>query len=125
VEGESFRPVLEGKADRVRDVLYGVYNGGTKPGMRAIKTDGWELIKYDVLNGEVRETQLFDLSNNPHEVLKEHHDPELASRLGIHPDPGQIDLAERPENAAKRRELEALLRQEMERLDDPYLGEWQ
>ena len=42
VEGKSFRPVLEGRSDRIRDVLYGVYCGGTKPGMRAVKTDGVE-----------------------------------------------------------------------------------
>jgi choline-sulfatase len=33
-EGLSFKPVLEGRST-VRDVLYGVYNGGTKPGMRS------------------------------------------------------------------------------------------
>ena len=36
-EGVSFRPVLEGKQPTVRDVLYGVYNGGTRPGMRSVK----------------------------------------------------------------------------------------
>ena len=120
VEGKSFRPVLEGRSDRVRDVLYGVYCGGTKPGMRAVKTDGWKLIQYDVLDGDVRETQLFNLRENPLEFLAEHHDPELRSRLGISPKPGQIDLAEDPRHAAKRKELEGLLRSEMKRLGDPY-----
>ncbi|MGD9855623.1 MAG: sulfatase-like hydrolase/transferase [Planctomycetaceae bacterium] len=120
VEGKSFRAVLEGKADRVRDVLYGVYCGGTKPGMRAVKTGDWKLIKYDVLDGAVRETQLFNIAENPHEFLAEHRAAELTSLLDRHPTPEQINLADLPEYAAKRRELEDLLRTEMERLGDPY-----
>ena len=120
VEGKSFRSVLEGKAERVRDVLYGVYCGGTKPGMRAVKTDGWKLIKYDVLDGEVRETQLFDLRKNPHEFLVEHHSAELQTLLGNKPASHQVNLADSSEHAAKRKELEELLKKEMRRLGDPY-----
>ena len=68
-EGISFKPVLEGKQPTVRDVLYGVYSGGTKPGMRCVKKGDWKLIKYDVLDGTVRETQLFNLAENPDEFL--------------------------------------------------------
>lgn len=50
-EGTSFKPVLVGQKQAIRDVLYGVYNGGTKPGMRAVKKGDWKLIKYDVLDG--------------------------------------------------------------------------
>lgn len=121
VEGKSFRPVLEGKQQRVRDVLYGVYCGGTKPGMRSIKTaDGWKLIKYDVLDGAVRETQLFNLIDNPNEFLVEHHAEELKSLLKIDPKADQIDLAESVKYAEKKKELEELLRAEMRRLGDPY-----
>ena len=120
VEGKSFRPVLEGKADRVRDVLYGVYCGGTKPGMRSIKSDGWKLIQYDVLDGKVRETQLLNLNENPNEFLVEHHEAGLKTRLGISPTENQIDLAEVAAYADKRKELEALLEKEMKRLGDPY-----
>ena len=120
VEGKSFRPVLEGKTDRVRDVLYGVYCGGTKPGMRAIKTDGWKLIKYDVLGGQVRETQLFNLKENPHEFLAEHHAADVKKLLEINPSANQIDLAEDAAYAEKRKELEALLASEMKHLGDPY-----
>lgn len=35
----------------------------------------WKLIKYDVMEGKVRETQLFDLRQNPLEFLPEHHLP--------------------------------------------------
>ncbi len=120
VEGRSFRPVLEGKTQRVREVMYGAYCGGTKPGMRAVKTDGWKLIKYEVLDGTVRETQLFRLADNPHEFLAEHQADDVARLVHHRPDAQQIDLAEQPQFAAKRRELEQLLKQEMERLGDPY-----
>ena len=120
VEGRSFRPVLEGKTDRVRDVLYSVYCGGTKPGMRAVKTDGWKLIKYDVLGGEVRETQLFNIKENPKEFLIEHQDRNLVALLKNKPASNQVNLADIAEHAAKRKELEILLNKEMKRLGDPY-----
>jgi arylsulfatase A-like enzyme len=121
VEGESFRDVLEGKTDRIRDVLYGAYCGGTKPGMRAVKSDGWKLIEYDVLDGQVRETQLFNLADNPREWLVEHQSPDLQKLLGIHPKSEQVNLADNPIFAEKRKELELLLAGEMQRLGDPYV----
>ncbi len=120
LEGKSFRPVLEGAEQRVRDVLYGCYAGGTKPGMRSVKSDGWKLIKYDVLDGEVRETQLFNLRENPNELLVEHQDQATAAMIGNQPEPRQVDLAEDPKHAEKRQQLEALLLSEQQRLDDPY-----
>ena len=110
VEGQSMVPVLRGKQDKLREVLYGVYCGGTKPGMRCIKKGDWKLIKYDVMDGAVRETQLFNLAENPNEFIAEHD----------RPDAMQTDLAEDPKYADKRRELESLLLTEMMRLDDPY-----
>ena len=120
VEGRSFRKVLEGKTDAVRDSLYGVYTGGTKPGMRAVKTGRFKLIKYDVLDGKVRRTQLFDLKENPREFLVEHRAKAISSLLGHTPKPQQVNLADDPKYAAKRKELEALLKREMKRLGDPY-----
>ena len=67
-KGISFKPVLEGKQETVRDVLYGVYCGGTKPGMRCVSKGDWKLIKYDVLDGEVRETQLLQSQGEPARV---------------------------------------------------------
>ncbi len=110
VEGVSFRPVLEGKKTSVRDVLYGAYCGGTRPGMRCVKKGDWKLIKYDVLDGKVRETQLFNLAENPHEFLPEHG----------RKNPLETNLADDPKSAEHRRELEGLLLAEMKRLDDPY-----
>jgi choline-sulfatase len=120
VEGQSFRSVLEGRADRIRDILYGVYCGGTKPGMRSVKTNGWKLIEYDTLDGQVRETQLFDLRANPLEFLHEHQAAEVVSATGHQPQATQTNLADDPKFATKRRELEKLLQEEMTRLKDPY-----
>ncbi len=119
-EGVSFRPVLEGKKETVRDVLYGVYSGGTKPGIRCVKKDNWKLIKYDVLDGKVRETQLFNLEENPDELLVQHHDPKVIALTGHTPEKHQVNLAGDPKYAKKLEELETLLLAEQRRLDDPY-----
>lgn len=110
VEGVSFRSVLEGRGEVVRDELYGVYCGGTKPGMRCVKKGDWKLIKYDVMEGAVRETQLFNLAKNPHEFIAEHGKS----------DPNLTNLAYNPDFAEKRAEMELLLLSEMRRLDDPF-----
>ena len=120
VEGKSMRSVLEGKQASLRDVLYGVYAGGRKPGMRCVKKGSWKLIKYDALDGAVRKTQLFDLSQNPDELLEQHHVDVVEALTGNDPQPHQINLADDPRYADKRAELEALLLAEMVRLDDPY-----
>lgn len=119
-EGISFKPVLEGKRATIREVLYGAYSGGTKPGMRCVRKGDWKLIKYDVLDGKVRETQLFNLAKNPHEFLPEHHREDVMALSGAKPGAEQTDLAEDPAHAGKRAELEALLLAEMQRLDDPH-----
>lgn len=120
VESVSFRPVLEGKQETVRDVLYGVYTGGTKPGMRSVRKGDWKLIKYDVLEGTVRETQLFNLKENPHEFLKEHHADDVLALAGSKPGSNQVNLAGDARHADRLAEMEALLLAEMQRLDDPY-----
>lgn len=124
IDAQSFRSVLEGKSQRIRDVVYGVYCGGTKPGMRAVKTPAAKLVKFDVLEGSVRETQLFDLSTNPHEFLPEHHEPALGNLIGIQPLPHQTDLAESPEYAELLKTMEHQLKLEMERWGDPYELRW-
>ncbi|MCG1037428.1 sulfatase-like hydrolase/transferase [Polaribacter sargassicola] len=110
VEGKSFVPVINGEKEEIRDVMYGVYAGGTKPGMRSVKKGDWKLIKYDVMDGAVRETQLFNLAENPNEYLPEHH------KKGEM----ETDLAENPKYAEKLAEMEALLLEEMKAHKDPY-----
>ena len=119
-EGISFRPVLEGTQQTVRDVLYGAYSGGTKPGMRAVRKGDWKLIQYDVLDGKVRETQLFNLAENPYEFLEQHHDQDVTSLTGHMLEPHQRNLAEDPKHLEKLNEMQALLLAEMRRLNDPY-----
>lgn len=119
-EGQSFKSVLEGKQAIIRDVMYGVYNGGTKPGMRCVKQGHWKLIQYDLMDGEVRETQLFDLSENPLELLEQHRDPLVQAGTGLVPQPHQTNLASDPRYAAKVAEMQELLLAEMRRLDDPW-----
>jgi arylsulfatase A-like enzyme len=104
-EGQSFKPVLEGKTKAIREVLYGAYSGGGKPGMRAVKQGDWKLIRYESPDRSVNETQLFNLAENPHELLPEHGKPNLAAD---------------PKHADKLKEMEALLLAEMRRLDDPF-----
>lgn len=119
-EGMSFKPVLLGEQTTMRDVLYGVYCGGTKPGLRCVKQGDWKLIAYDVLDGQVRERQLFHLGDNPHELLQEHHDPAVIALTGRTPEKHQVNLASDPRYADKLREMESLLLAEMRRLDDPW-----
>ena len=120
VESSSFRKVLEGKRDTVRDVLYGVYCGGTKPGMRSVRKGDWKLIKYDVMGGKVRQTQLFNLKDNPDELIEEHRKRKIVELTGNTPKKYQVNLANDPKYAGKLAEMETLLLSEMKRLDDPY-----
>ena len=119
-EGVSFKPVLEGKQKVVRDTLYGVYCGGGRPGSRCVRKGDWKLTKYEVEKTGVQHTQLFNLKANPHEFIKEHHDPALVTLTGIKPEPDQLNLASHSKYAAKLEEMEAVLLEQMRRHDDPY-----
>ena len=119
-EGKSFKPVLMGKKKKVRNVLYGVYCGGGRPGSRCVKKGDWKLTQYEVTKTGVKHTQLFNLKENPHEFMKEHHDSEVVAMTGVKPTKKQVNLAGDPDLAGKLKEMEALLLDEMRRLDDPY-----
>ncbi|MEQ8338596.1 MAG: sulfatase-like hydrolase/transferase, partial [Cyclobacteriaceae bacterium] len=110
VQGISFKPVLMGEQETVREVQYGVYCGGTKPGMRSVRKGDWKLIKYDMMDGAVRETQLFNLAENPHEYLAEHN---RSNEM-------ETNLATNPKYADKLQEMEALLLEQMTIHNDPY-----
>ncbi|NBW97441.1 MAG: hypothetical protein EBR28_12115, partial [Planctomycetia bacterium] len=118
-EGTSFLPVLEGKAPTVRDTVYGVYCGGAKPGIRSVRRGDWKLIKYESPAGGLH-TQLFNLAENPHELLAEHHDSAVAALLPRAPRSNQKNLADEPAHAATRAGMERLLLAEMQRHDDPF-----
>lgn len=89
VEGLSLIPILTGSQIKVRDVLY----TGYRDCMRSIRDDRWKLIRYPLVD----RTQLFDLSSDPHEL---------------------INLADKPEQAAKVEDLLASLAKEMASFDD-------
>ncbi|WKX76773.1 hypothetical protein [Zobellia laminariae] len=78
--------------------------------MRSVKKGDWKLIKYDMMDGAVRETQLFNLAENPNEYLKEHQKEGET----------ETNLADNPRYANKLAEMEALLLAEMEAYEDPY-----
>ena len=71
-------------------------------------------------SGTVRETQLFNLKENPHEYLEQNHDAKVIARSGAKPKPNQRNLAKDPAHSAKLKEMESLLLSEMKRLDDPH-----
>ncbi len=119
-EGISFKPVLEGKQQTIRDVMYGCYCGGTKPGMRSVLKGDWKLVQFDVLDGQVRQQQLFNLADNPSEFLIEHHAPEVVGLTRVQPSANQINLAGDARYADKLKEMEALLLDEMRKLNDPH-----
>ena len=119
-EGISFKPVLEGKKDSVRDVLYGAYCGGAKPGIRSLRKGEWKLIKYDSPKDGVQETQLFNLAENEHELLVQHHASGVREKVGTSPTIRQRNLAKEDDYADTLAEMESLLLEEMRRLDDPY-----
>ncbi|MFB9056330.1 hypothetical protein ACFFU9_06185 [Mariniflexile ostreae] len=75
-----------------------------------VKKGDWKLIKYDVMDGKIRETQLFNIAKNPNEYLPEHK----------RTDEMETDLAENPKYADKLAEMEALLLSQMEQYKDPY-----
>ena len=85
VEGRSLVSVIKGKEAKVRDVLYTAY----KNCQRAVRNERWKLIRYPLVNM----TQLFDLSVDPLELE---------------------NLADKPEYAARVREMTSLLEKEMQ-----------
>jgi arylsulfatase A-like enzyme len=90
VEGRSLKPIVEGRQDKVRDVLFTAYQNC----QRAIRDGRWKLIRYPLVD----KTQLFDLQSDPRELH---------------------NLADQPEPAAKIAELTALLEREQQRYGDP------
>lgn len=119
-EGVSFKPVLTEEKNEVREVLYGAYSGGGKPGMRAVKKGDWKLIQYEAPDRSVKETQLFNLEENPDELLPQHRETDVTKLSGVKPTPSQTNLANDPAYADKRAEMEAILLAEMRRLEDPW-----
>lgn len=62
VEGNSLRPILEGKRTKHRDWLLGAF----QESQRMVRDDRWKLLEYSTAG--MRSTQLFDLTNDPDEI---------------------------------------------------------
>ena len=90
LDGKNLRPIIAGKAAKVRDVLYTAYQHC----QRAIRDDRWKLIRYPLVD----KTPLFDLAADPRELA---------------------NLADKPEHVAKVKEMLALLEKEIRANDDP------
>ncbi|VGO18321.1 sulfatase-like hydrolase/transferase [Pontiella sulfatireligans] len=118
-EGISFKPVLMGEKKTVRDVLYGAYCRRGKPGIRCVKKGDWKLIRYESPDG-ANTTQLFNLAENPNELVAEHHDPKIIALTHYTPKPLETNLADDPAYADKLQEMKQLLLEEMRSHDDPY-----
>ncbi|MDR3401663.1 MAG: sulfatase-like hydrolase/transferase [Chthoniobacter sp.] len=91
VEGLSLAPVIHGEKPRVREYLFNAY----KTCQRSISDDRWKLIRYPLID----KTQFFDLAHDAHE---------------------ETDLAGRPENEGKIKELLGKLVELQKQYDDPY-----
>jgi arylsulfatase A-like enzyme len=91
LEARSLRPSLENPDASVRDCVIGAY----RQVQRAIRTDQWKLILYNVAGQ--RTTQLFDLRTDPLETK---------------------NLADRPELSPRIAELTALLQRELKEAGD-------
>ena len=73
IDGKSFRPVIEGKADAARPELLLAY----RDKQRAIRDARWKLIRYP----GVDVTQLFDLQSDPDETKNLAGDPAQQDRV--------------------------------------------
>lgn len=92
VEGKSLLPVIRGQQAKVRDWLFGAYRGC----QRMVRDDRWKLIAYNA--GGEKNTQLFDLVNDPDEIK---------------------NLADDPQHAEQRARLERLLLEARQQFGDP------
>jgi len=89
LEGESLRPLWEGKKARVRDSVFLPFLDI----QRAVRDERWKLIVYP----KISHLQLFDLKNDPHETA---------------------NLVDRPESARHVARLLALMKQWQARVGD-------
>ena len=73
IDGLNLTPVIENTADTVRSSLYTVYRNT----VRAVRTDEWKIIRYPERNY----TQLFNLKNDPLEIVNLAQKPEYQDKV--------------------------------------------
>ena len=99
LQGYSLKPILEGRADKVRDAsYYHFYSHGDNnlPEMIGVRTERYKLIHYPAIKGCPWE--LFDLKKDPDELN---------------------NLAQNPEYLGVREKMEIKLLKLIQKLDDP------
>ncbi len=119
-EGLSFKSVLKEREPAVREVMYGVYSGGSPPGIRSVQNGRWKLIQYQAPDRGIDKIQLFDLVSNPDELLEEHQMDNIQRLTGNQPSVLQRNLADDPDYATELAVMKALLNAQMRQWDDPY-----
>ncbi|MBT3194377.1 MAG: sulfatase [Verrucomicrobia bacterium] len=102
MQGHSLKPILEGKAEQVRDAsYYHFYSHGERlPEMIGVRTERYKLIHYPGMKGRFQ-WELFDLKNDPDEME---------------------NRTSNPEYKAVRERMEEKLRKLIEELDDPVVA---
>jgi len=73
VEGKSLLPIIQGRSEAVREVIFGAY----RDVQRMARTDRWKLIYYP----KIDRTQLFDLKADPDELHDLSANPKHARTL--------------------------------------------
>jgi arylsulfatase A-like enzyme len=73
VDGKSLVPVMTGKQEKVRDVIFGAYRSF----QRCVRTAEWKLIRYPHIN----HTQLFNIKDDPDEMKDLARDPKYAEKV--------------------------------------------
>ena len=72
------------------------------------------------MNGNIQKNQLFNLKNNPNELLIEHHRRDVIEATGNSPKNFQVNLADDPKFKRKLKKMEKLLFEKMVDVGDPY-----
>ncbi len=75
LDGQSLKPVIDGKEKRVRESLFFAY----RDVQRAVRDEQYKLIRYP----QVNVTQLFDLQEDPDEMRNLAHNPAQAERIKL------------------------------------------
>ncbi len=73
IDGRDLAPIWKGESDSVREALFLSFANS----MRAVRRDSWKLIVYP----QVNHLQLFNLEEDPDEILNRADDPGQADRV--------------------------------------------
>jgi len=78
LQGYSLKPILKGKADKVREAsYYHFYEHGRRlPEMVGVRTERYKLIHYPTMDDPYK-WELFDLEKDPDELQNEYRNPEF------------------------------------------------